>query len=321
MFDKITLINNSLTTLQKLQVITKNNLQCFINEATGVRSYDNQNTKNLTGGILIKIYDNKLKIEGSIHKYFHFLKFGNLENYTVFTLQDFINTVLELLQNFGLINIDFLLVNYEIGINVYLETGEPLDYLKKAVSIGNLDGTQRKLYPNPKYKNERFLTTQMHKDNTLVFRMYDKNFERLDKGKKTIIQNCIRIETLRTRQKKILFFDFIKPANLLLIQNKFFSEWNKLNFDKEITAPAGTHQNKKELAKKIILDGSNVVLQDLEERKNQITPKILRTAKEFVKNWENVKFNFSLIDCEITPVWAKFYLVAIQQHTQTNFQN
>ena len=321
MFDNITLINNSLTTSQKLQVITKNNLQCFINETTGIKIYDNQNIKNLTGGILIKIYDNKLKIEGSVHKFYHYLQFGNLENYTVFTMQNFTDSVNKLFEKYGLFGIDFLLVNYEIGINVYLETGEPMEYLKKAISIGNLDGTQRKLYPNPKYKNERFLTTQMHKDNTVVFRMYDKNFERLDKGKKTIIQNCIRIETLRTRQKNILFFDFIKPANLLLIQNKFFSEWNKLNFDKEILAPPGTHQNKKELAKKIILNGSTTVLQELEERKNQITPKILRTSKEFVKNWENVKFNFSLIDCEIMPVWANFYLIAIQQHTQINTQN
>ena len=321
MFDNITLINKSLTTSQKLQVITKNNLQCFVNEASGIKIYDNQNKKNLTGGILIKIYDNKLKIEGSVHKFYNYLQYGNLENYTVFTMQNFTNTVNELIKNYGLFGIDFLLVNYEIGINVYLETGEPMEYLKKVISIGNLDGTQRKLYPNPKYKNERFLTTQMHKDNTVVFRMYDKNFERLDKGKKTIIQNCIRIETLRTRQKNITFFDFIKPANLLLIQNKFFSEWNKLNFDKEILAPPGTHQNKKELAKKIILDGSTTVLQELEERKNQITPKILRTSKEFVKNWENVKFNFSLIDCEIMPIWANSYLIAIQQYTQINDKN
>lgn len=321
MFDNITLINNSLTTSQKLQVVTKNNLQCFINETTGIKIYDNQNKKNITGGILIKIYDNKLKIEGSVHKFYNYLQFGNLENYTVFTMQNFTDAINKLFEKYGLFGIDFLLVNYEIGINVYLETGEPLEYLKKAISIGNLDGTQRKLYPNPKYKNERFLTTQMHKDNTVVFRMYDKNFERLDKGKKTIIQNCIRIETLRTRQKNILFFDFIKPANLLLIQNKFLSEWNKLNFDKEIFAPAGTHQNKKELAKKIILDGSTTVLQDLEERKNQITPKIFRTSKEFVKNWENLKFNFSLIDCEIMPIWANSYLIAIQQYTKINNKN
>jgi len=321
MIDKITLVKNNLTTSEKLQVIEKNNLQSFINESNGQRIYDNQKVKNLTGGILIKIYENKLKIEGSVHKYFNYLQFGTLENYTVFTMQDFSNTIEKLLNNFGIAGIDFLLINYEIGLNVFLEVGEPIDYLKKVKSIGNLDGTQRKLYINPKYKNECFLTTQMHKDNVLIFRVYDKNFERLEKGKKTKINPCIRIETLRTRQKKIIFSEFCKPSNLFIIQNKFFSEWNKLNFEKEILAPAGTHQNKKDIAKKIILDGTKSVLQELEEKRNIITPKILRTSKEFVKNWENYKYKFSLIDCEIVPKWANSYLTAIQLVTKNTIKN
>lgn len=316
MIDKITLVKNNLTTSEKLQVIEKNNLQCFVNESSNLRIYDNVKSKNLTGGILIKIYNNSLKIEGSVHKYFNFLQFRTLENYTVFTMQDFIKTIETLFKNFSIPNVDFLVVNYEIGLNISLDFGEPLNYLKKAQSIGNLDGKQRILYVNPKYKNERFLTTQMHKDNTVVFRMYDKNFERLDKGKKSKIEPCIRIETLRTRQKSLSFSDFIKPANLTLIQNKFFAEWNKLNFDKEIKATPGTHQNKKDLAKRIILDGTKTALNEIEEKRNQITPKIFRTSKEFIKNWENQKHNFILIDCEIMPKWANAYNIAIQQVTK-----
>jgi len=316
MIDKITLVKNNITVSEKLQVIEKNNLQCFINESSNLKIYDNAKSKNLTGGILIKIYNDNLKIEGSVHKYFNYLQFGTLENYTVFTMSDFSKTIEILFENFGLTGIDFLLTNYEIGLNIYIETGEPLDYLKKVISIGNLDGNQRKIYTNPKYKNERFLCTQMHKDNTVVYRIYDKNFERLDKGKKSIIKPCIRIETLRTRQKKLSFSEFIKPSNLLLLQNRFFAEWSTLNFDKEVSAPAGTHQNKKDLAKQIIISGTKTVLKDLEEKRNQITPKILRTKKEFLKSWETQKVNFVLIDCEIMPKWAKSYTTAIQLVTQ-----
>lgn len=142
------------------------------------------------------------------------------------------------------------------------------------------------------------------------------SFERLDKGKKSIIKPCIRIETLRTRQKKLSFSEFIKPSNLLLLQNRFFAEWNTLNFDKEVSAPTGTHQNKKDLAKQIIISGTKTVLKDLEEKRNQITPKILRTKKEFLKSWETQKVNFILIDCEIMPKWAKSYSSAIQLVTQ-----
>lgn len=316
MIDKITLVKNNLTTSEILQVIDTNNLQYLSNEGSPIKTYHNTKTKNLNGGILIKIYGESIKIEGSIHKYFHYLKHRSLENYTVFTMHDFINTIDTLFKNFGLPKTDFKVINYEIGLNIILEKGDPIDYIKKVISIGNLDGNQRKMYINPRYKNERLKCTQMHKDNTIVFKIYDKNYERLDKGKRTKIDPCIRIETVRTRQKKLSFSDFIKPHNLTLLQNKFFAEWNLLNLDKEISAPKKTHQSKKDLAKRILIDGKKMALQDLEERRNQITPRIYRHTKEFINNWENHKYNFSLIPCEIAPLMAHYYNTAIQQVTK-----
>ena len=321
MIDNITLIKNKLTDYEKLQVIEKNNLQSFVNETNNSRIYDNAKYKNLTGGILIKIYGDKLKIEGSIHKYFNYLQFGTLENYTVFSMQDFLKTIEILFKNIGITELDFLIINYEIGLNVFVIDNEPFDYLKNARSVGNLDGMQRKLYINPRYKNESFLCTQMHKDNTLIFRIYDKGFERMDKGKKIKIPPCIRIETKRTRQKNLSLSEFCKPINLLLSQNKFITEWNKLNFEKEITAPPGTHQSKKELAKKILLDGKTVVLQELEENRQYSTPKIYRTSKHFIKNWEDNKFDFTLKNSQIQDIWEKYYNTAIQLVAVISFKN
>lgn len=320
MFDNTTFLKNNLTEKQKLQIIDKNNLQSVINESTGKQIFHNSSTKNLTGGILIQIENTRLKIEGSIHKYFHYLQFGCLENYTVFTMLDFSETIKILFENIGIAPADFLVINYEIGINVFLQSGNPLDYLKKVKSIGTLDGTQRKLYPNPKYKEERFLTTLMHKNNTLIFRIYDKDFERLDKGKRVKINPCIRIETQHKKQRNLSLLDFCKPTNLILIQNRFFAEWNKLNFDKEISAPPRTGQSKKDIAKNIILDGSIVTLKNLNERRNQLTPKIFRNQREFILNWEKIKFDFHLIECEIMPFWANSYNSTIQLVTNYNFK-
>jgi hypothetical protein len=308
MIDKITLVKNNLSDLEILQIIDKNNLQYFYNESADLKIFDNAKTKNLTGGILIKIVGAKIKVEGSIHKYFHYLEYRTLENYTVFKMNDFLNTIETMFKNFGINASDFLIINYEIGLNVFIGSTDPLEFLKKAQSVGNLDGSQKKLYINPRYKNERVLTTQMHKDNTLVFRLYDKNFERLDKGKKSNIPPCLRIETLRTRQKNLNLNDFCKLSHLTILQNKFFKEWNLLNLDKEISAPPGTHQNKKDLAKQILIDGKNIVLKDLENRRNQITPKIYRTAKHFVKNWD------------LAPFWASFYNTAIQLVIETPYK-
>lgn len=321
MIDNITLVKNNLTADEKLQVIEINNLQSLVNEANGNKTFDNLRTKNLTGGILIKIVGDKLKIEGSIHKYFHYLKHGSLENYTVFTMQDFLNTIETLFKSFGLPNYEYLIINYEIGLNVFVGDTNPMDYLKNARSIGNLDGTQRKLYINPRYKNESFLCTQMHKDNTLIFRIYDKDFERMDKGKKYKIPPCLRIETKRTRQKNLSFTDFCKPSNLLLLQNKFIAEWNKLNFEKEISTSLKVHRGKQELAKKIILEGKNIALQEIEERRIYLTHKVYRTSKEFIKNWETNKFNFALKNSQIQDQWEKFYNSAIQLVTNTNVKN
>ena len=320
MFDNTTFLKTNLTEKQKLQIIDKNNLQSVIYENPYNQIFHNTKTKNLTGGILIHIEGTKLKIEGSIHKYFHYLKFGSLENYTVFTMQDFAETLKTLFQNIGITPADFLVINYEIGINVFLQSGNPLDYLTKVKSIGNLDGTQRKLFTNPRYKDGRFLTTLMTRNNTLIFRIYDKDFERMDKGKTTKINPCIRIETQHKRQRNLSLAEFCKPANLILIQNKFFAEWNKLNFDKEISAPPRTGQSKKDIAKNIILDGSIVTLKTLNERRNQLTPKIFRNQREFILNWDKCKFDYHLIDCEIMPFWANSYNSTIQSVTNYNFK-
>lgn len=322
MFCKITLLKTDLSENEILQIIEKNNLQYSYNSITKTKTFSNQNIKKLTGGMLIKITDTTLKIEGSIHKFFNFLIDRRLENFNVFTMQDFLKTLETMFKVYHLPTDGYVVKSYEIGLNVYLsENEEQNDFLKKVQSIGKLDGTQRKIYTNPRYKNETMQTTQMHKDNTVVYRMYDKNQERTDKGKQTKISPCIRIETLRTRIKDLPLQKLCSSLYLLGLQEKFIKEWQRLNFDKEIEAPKGTHQSKKELAKMILFDGTNEALKLLEAKRNTLTSKIYRTSKEFIKNWDNVKDNFSLIDTEIMPKWANNYNTAIQQLTKNTIKN
>lgn len=315
MIDNITLTRDGISEIEKNEIIEKNNLQSFINESTGIRNYNNKRDKNLTGGILIDITGNKLKIEGSIHKYFHFLHYRSLENYTVFTMADFRETITILFKDIGIIGFDFYLKNYEIGLNVMVGDTDPNNYLKKAVSIGR-GNSIRKLYFNPRYKNESFKTTQMHKDNSLIFRLYDKDFERKDKGKTERIPPCLRIETKRTRQNKLSFTKFCSPSNLTILQNSFFAEWQTLNFEREISALPGTHQTKKEVAKRIIAIGKNAYLEELEYKRNSLTPKIFRSIKEFTNNWENEMLKFNLINSAVANSWEYYYNIALQQVTK-----
>ena len=320
MIDFFSIVAKRISDVDKLQIIKKNNLQCIFNISTNSKNYDNAQNKNLTGGIYLKICENDLKIEGSVHKYFHYLKYKTLENYTVFTMLDFIETIEIIFKNFSIPKLEFFVMHYEIGLNVFVEQN-PIKYLNEAQSIGKLDGTQRKLYINPKYKQERFLTTQMHRDNTLVYRMYDKDFERRDRGKNTVISNCIRIETKRTRLRNTTLIEFINYSNLILIQNKFIADWNMLNFKPDILAPAGTHQSKKDLAKKIIISGSEIVLKEIENNRDKLTPKIYRTSREFIKSWESIKYGFKLKNSQTCAIWSNSYASAIQQVTNFNNKN
>lgn len=321
MIDKITLVKNNISNLEKLQIIDTNNLQFFGNENGTINIYDNAKVKNLTGGFLIKIYNDKLKIQGSVHKYFNFLKNKKLENYNLFSMQDFTQTIHKLFINIGVSNLDFLVVDFEIGLNILVGENDPKEFLRKAQSIGKMDGKERIFYINPKYKDGRFLCTQMHKDNTVIFRIYDKNFERTDKGKKNEIPPIVRIETLRTRQKNLSLIDFLKVQNLTILQSKFFAEWNLLNFEKEVIAPNGTHQSKKNIAKEILLNGTIPTLENLEYRREQITPKIYKTSKHFIKYWDNYKVDFYLIPTKISPKWDELYNITIQQLTKINIKN
>ena len=81
------------------------------------------------------------------------------------------------------------------------------------------------------------------------------------------------------------------------------------------------HQSKKELAKKILLDGKTVVLQELEENRQYSTPKIYRTSKHFIKNWEDNKFDFTLKNSQIQDLWEKYYNTAIQLVAVISFKN
>ena len=113
MLDKITLINNNIPDETKTQIIDKNNLQKSV--IHGVEIWDNKQVKNFTGGILIQIRKNAIKVEGSVHKFWEWIHGGALENYTLFTMEDCRKALNLLVEHYALHRLDFLVKTYEIG--------------------------------------------------------------------------------------------------------------------------------------------------------------------------------------------------------------
>jgi hypothetical protein len=130
----------------------------------------------------------------------------------------------------------------------------------------------------------------------------------------------IRLETIHQRVEKTFLIDFFTDANLKRLQNNFFDNWDKLNFQIEIVAPPKTSLSKIGLAKLLYVRKPIEVLSDIkkEYKNNSMTIKTYYTSKRFIENWENEKINFVITKSLILSMWEKLYNTEKQIYTQSN---
>lgn len=308
------MIKKNLSDTEIKEVVKKSRL--LEQSVNGLKSYSNTLTKNFNGGLYIKIGNDKtLKVNGSLHKYYSFLKSKRLTNFDSFTMHQAKEVIKNLIENVGFepekVQINF----FEIGLNINV-IFDPKTILKGVHSIGKFE-TAKEIFYNPKYKSKSLVTTEFHRDFRIYHKMYDKVYEMIDKRKEPPNQaNIIRIETANRRVEKVLLLDFFKDEYLLQLQKRFFSHWDKLNFNNDIQAPPGTHKSKRELAKEIIYKGKNEVYKKyLDQYKNgTLSIKMYYTIKKFIDNWEIEKFNFQLKKSEICTYWEKVYCTEKQHY-------
>lgn len=307
MIDNIIMIKKNLSDVEIKQIVKTSRL--LEQSVNGLKAYNNGTTKNFDGGFFIKIgTDKTLKITGSLHKYYSFLNTKSLTNFDSFTMHQAKETIIKMIENIGFepenTNINF----FEIGLNLAVNV-EPKNILKSVYSIGN-DATEKLFFINAGYKQKRHINTITHRDFRTYHKMYDKIFEMNDRKKQPPNDiKIIRIETAHRRVEKTLLLDFFKNENLQIIQNRFFSNWDKLNFYNDIDAPTGTHKSKIELAKEIIYKGKNeVLIKYLEQYNNNVLSiKMYYTIKRFIENWENEKFKYKSKKTEIFTYWETVY--------------
>lgn len=317
MIDNITIVKRTLSDFEKNNIIKSSRLVC--NTLNGLVYYDNRTTKNFTGGLFIKIdTTNKLKITGSLHKYFSYLENGSLTNFDSFTMIDAKKTFEKLILNTGLnpekVEVSF----FEIGLNVKLPF-EVKNIIETTHSIGR---HKEKLFLiDANHKESRQITTERHRDYRIYFKMYDKVFEMLDKQqKRTPTQlNIIRIETVHRRCEKIYLINFIDIDFLLRLQNSFFNEWDKLNFYNDVSAPKGTQRSKIDLIRNIIYKGKNEVLKQykIQYENNALSKRQFYAVKDFLENWEAVRHQYTIKNSKIVPIWQNAYMIEKQIVTIT----
>jgi hypothetical protein len=307
MIDNITMTKRTLSEVEKKSIIKSSRLVC--NSLNGLIYYDNRTTKNFTGGLFIKIDpSNKLKITGSLHKYFSYLENGSLTNFDSFTMNNVKSAFEKLILNTG-INPDKVEITFfEIGLNIKL----PVDTKPVLEAIHSIGKHKEKPFLiDANHKEARQITTERHRDYRIYFKVYDKVFEMLDKHHKRTPTgiNIIRIETVHRRCEKVYLIDFFDMEFLSRLQNSFFNEWDKLNFYNDITAPKGTQRSKIDLIRNIIYKGKNEVLKQYKTQyeNNALTKRQFYSVRDFLENWEAIRHEFDIKNSKIVPFWKTAY--------------
>lgn len=301
MFDLITIVTPPLTDDKIDHIVWRNGLQT--NSRDGVVYYDNIDTKNLIQqkGVYVKIETNRrLKAEGSLQKYFNELTRNERSNYSAFSMDEAKKAIESLLHEKGLDEADARVYNYEIGLNLNISK-DCRTFLDKIKSIGPVN-SERLIYVNPKYKDERSKTTVFHSHTRKYFKVYDKVFESIDKKRKVIPDgNILRIETVHRRLAKGSIKEFFSPDNLYKLIETFFRDWRTIQFEQDIITPKGTGRAKQHLCLEIMQYGKEAVVKQAKARHNNgtLTDWEYRNIREFAtKEWDKLKKHITFIQSE-----------------------
>lgn len=313
MIDCITLVK-PLSDEETSVIVEKNHLQT--NSKNGVVCYDNISTKNFAQdkGIYILIDTNqKLKLEGSLHKFFNEISGRDRNNYNMFPMSAAKETNDRLLADKGIDMENLKVYHYEIGLNLDISK-DCRCFLDKMKSLGPA-GSEKLLWNNPRFKNERMKVTEFPANTRKYFKIYDKVFESKDKKRKIIPDgNILRIETVYRRLDNCLVVDFFSPDNLRKMVETFFRDWRTLHFEQDIITPKGTGRARQHLCLQIIEKGKDTVLRQAKERHKNGSLKDweYRNIREFVCNeWDTIKKEITFIQSveekEFRELLAMYY--------------
>lgn len=301
MFDLITIVTPPLTDDKIDHIVWRNGLQT--NSRDGVVYYDNIDTKNLIQqkGVYVKIETNRrLKAEGSLQKFYNEITKNERSNYNMFTMDEAKKAIEMLLHEKGIDESDARIYNYEIGLNLNISK-DCRTFLDKIKSIGPM-GSEKLIYVNPKYKDERAKTTVFHSHTRKHFKVYDKVFESIDKKRKIIPEgNILRIETVHRRLAKGSIKEFFSPYNLYKLIETFFRDWRTIQFEQDIITPKGTGRAKQQLCLEIMQHGKDGVVQQAKARHSNgaLTDWEYRNIREFAtKEWDKLKKHITFIQSE-----------------------
>lgn len=197
-----------------------------INEKTDNRNNSSEKNLKQNLGIYLKLKNNNLTINFSLHKVYNFWKFGKQYNYNDFSFKETKEVEAELCKMFlPYFDITQAIVEkYEVGINV-TTSEEPELYLTELKQI-NVGARILKIEPDRYYKERKQYGTNSSKDKRIVYVFYDKTFEARSKiekaDRKNVPENILRVEKDNKRiEVKFQFANLFEDDFIILTITEF----------------------------------------------------------------------------------------------------
>ncbi len=282
MLDKITLkipIKN-----QDIEnIIQTNNLQLYTTPKAQI--YSNLETTKKSYGMLIKLDNEYIILEGSLHKYYNYINHNNLENYSNnLNIKQVQEAFKQLHENTKISLFDAQIKFVEIGMNLYLT--EPAQKYLELFECLNIKDKEKKIMENLFFKENSVFGTNAHKKRT-HYKAYDKIIEMKEKRKKT--ENTpfiLRLETVWKRPEKLFYTDLLQTNYLLKLLKDFETVWNGVKFkNNRLFLPPKISGGQREIIKDIAKHGTIKTLEIYKEqlKNNELTTKQHRTKKEFIQ--------------------------------------
>lgn len=233
----------------------------------------------------------KMKISGSLHKYYNIWKTGEEQNYNSFNHRQLIETISELCERFKAIPAEMKLHSFEFGVNVPLD--DPNEYLRNAIIHKDKQFNQewndhikfreceREQYTIKIYNKTLHQSYGGLRIEVKIHRMI-KLAKKVDTMQDFLLHETISFlgETLISEHKKILFYDEtinvdelpLKDKDLLLkgrapaywseIQEKGAKEFKRKRDKFEEIIQANGQSKLKEVVSGLIFDRWNTLKND-----------------------------------------------------------
>lgn len=304
MFDKVT-IKGTINIEDTETIVLKNYLEeCSEGDEVFYRSTQYSNIE----GIWVELRGNTIKAKFSVNKQFYKRRKGRLENSMPITMAHATQTIREILFKLCVRPEDCVVVYYEIGLTMKMAR-EPEQYIRKVE-----EGAGRTMWGDPNYPEMRQKVTEKSKYYRKILKMYDKTYEATEKGRKDVIENVLRIETVYKRQS-VMMTDMLDPEWQKMVGRRFYDDWSNVRFHRKLRAKKGVRMSQWDKAQDIYEKGTKRYLDENRARyqAGDITKKQWETMRQYANRWKDEKGNYEEIisdeEAEYQNKLLRFYQV------------